>query len=179
MAEQGKRKNSSYLPSVDERDDASQNGKRLAYLIRKKSYSSTLNMIKGDMAEGKKEITFEIEYVDSINGMIKEGKEELRKGNYANSGNIFSTLIALYPETESMRRGIGEKPEKIKKYIAISSEKLMESGLSEYREGNLGNAIKIWRKIMRFNPGFVQARNAIETATVQLKTLKSLGKNGN
>jgi tetratricopeptide (TPR) repeat protein len=147
---------------------------KLAYLIRKKNYSRALNLVNDEIDGGMKEVSYEDEYVAAINGMIDQGAQRQRSGDYENSGLIFSSVIEMYPNGKSLRSRVKEKPKKLKENIQLSSEKLMEEGLSEYREGNLGNAIKIWRKILRFNAGYGEAEKAIETATVQLNNLKSL-----
>ncbi len=147
---------------------------KLAYLIRKKNYSRALNLVKDEIDGGMKEVSYEDEYVAAINRMIDQGAQRQRSGDYENSGLIFSSVIDMYPNGKSLRSRVKEKPEKLKEHIQLSSDKLMEEGLSEYREGNLGNAIKVWRKILRFNAEYAEAKKAIETATVQLNNLKSL-----
>jgi tetratricopeptide (TPR) repeat protein len=151
---------------------------KLAYLIRKKNYSKALNAIKKDIDGGKKEITYIDDYALAINERIAEGKKRQKEEDFEGSGLIFSSVIAMYPKMEALRSRVNEKPGKLVAYIDVSSEKLMEDGMSQYRDGNLGNAIKIWRKILKFNPYFEEAKKAIETATVQLNNLKSLQRKG-
>lgn len=146
----------------------------LAYLIRQKNYSTALSSVERGIDGGKKEVTFEDEYVDAINRMIDEGRKKLKGEDYESSGRIFSTVIDMYPDKKVLGSKVKEKPEKLKEHINLSSEKLMDAGLAEYRDGNLGNAIKTWRKILRFNPRYDEAKKAIETATVQLKNLRIL-----
>jgi hypothetical protein len=52
----------------------------------------------------------------------------------------------------------------------------MEEGLERYREGNLGEAVLIWKKILKFNPDFAEAKRAIETASIQIDSLNSFEK---
>jgi hypothetical protein len=44
--------------------------------------------------------------------------------------------------------------------------------LSQYREGNIGNAISLWKSILAFDPGNKSIKKSIDTATTQLKNLK-------
>jgi len=41
-----------------------------------------------------------------------------------------------------------------------------------YREGNIGNAISLWKSILTFDPGNASIKKAIDTATTQLKNLQ-------
>lgn len=48
----------------------------------------------------------------------------------------------------------------------------MDQGLQEYRRGELDRAIRTWKSILSFNAGHSEARKAIETATIQKKSLQ-------
>ncbi len=147
---------------------------KMAYLVRKKSYANTLDGIMNEADGGRKEVSFGDEYVAALNGRIAEGKKRMKGEDFESSGLLFRSVIEMYPKAKELRSKVNEKPEQLFAYINLSSEKLMEDGMSHYRDGNLGNAIRTWRKILRFNPEYPEAVKAIETATVQLKNLKSL-----
>ncbi|NIO16813.1 MAG: hypothetical protein GTN70_07415 [Deltaproteobacteria bacterium] len=151
-----------------------ENQEKMAYLVRKKSYANTLDGIRKGVDGGRKEVSFGDDYVSALNGRIAEGKRRMKGEDFESSGLLFRSVIEMYPKTKELRSRVKEKPEQIVAYINLSSEKLMEVGMSHYREGNLGNAIRTWRKVLRFNPDYAEAVKAIETATVQLKNLKSL-----
>ena len=58
--------------------------------------------------------------------------------------------------------------------IKACSRALMESGLMNYREEKLDEAIAIWKKALFFDPDNKNIKNACETATAQLQQLKQL-----
>lgn len=147
---------------------------KMAYLVRKKSYANTLDGIMNEVDGGRKEVSFGDEYVAALNGRIAEGKRRMKGEDFESSGLLFRSVIEMYPKGKGLRTKVNEKPVQLVAYINLISEKLMEDGMSHYREGNLGNAIRTWRKILNFNPNYPEAVKAIETATVQLKNLKSL-----
>lgn len=51
---------------------------------------------------------------------------------------------------------------------------MMQRGLIDYRKGNLSDAITIWKEILKLNPDHTEAKQALRTATVQLKNLKKI-----
>jgi tetratricopeptide (TPR) repeat protein len=149
---------------------------QLAFLLERRRYDEALNLITWDIKSGKDELIYAKEYSMAINGMIFKGKKHLGSSAYEKSGSVFRRVLDDLPKNILLINKIVEKEEKIKGYILLSSEKLMEKGLEMYREGNLGEAVLIWKKILKFNPDFAEAKRAIETASIQIDSLNSFEK---
>ncbi|HMK77377.1 MAG TPA: hypothetical protein VK568_14510 [Thermodesulfobacteriota bacterium] len=49
---------------------------------------------------------------------------------------------------------------------------LFESGLEQYRSGNLDEAISIWKGILAFDPGNEEVKRVVDRASLQLKNLQ-------
>ncbi len=151
---------------------------KVKYLLERKSYLQALSLIDREVKKGLPETYFEKEYLVAINGLIDSGEGLLLKGDYEQAGRLFGKALQDYPKKKSLRAKVKSTPESIVSNIEICSERLMERGLLEYRDGNLGNAIRIWKKILIFNPDYDEAGKAVETTTIQLKNLKSIETKG-
>lgn len=148
-------------------------------LLDKQEYLQALNVINKEVnKKDLPEIYFEKEYIIAINELIGSGEESFRNEDYEHAGRIFRNVLEHYPREESLIIRLKRPPEVIESYIGICSEELMDKGLLEYRDGNLANAIGIWSEILLFNPDFPDAKKAIETATTQLKNLRSIENGG-
>jgi tetratricopeptide (TPR) repeat protein len=168
--EDGGRKEPKYpeRDKTEKRDEQAERRQKVNELLEKKKYLLALNVINRERREG-----FEPEYLVAIKGLIALGEESLLKENYEEAGITFRRVLENYPG-KPLQAKIERSRDWIKSWLRIFSEKLMVQGLSEYREGSLSMVIEIWKKILRFNPDYPPAKKAIETATAQLKNLKSL-----
>ena len=154
---------------TEKRDEQAERRQKVNELLEKKEYLLALNVINHERREG-----FEPEYLVAIKGLIALGEESLLKENYEEAGITFRRVLENYPGKKPLQAKIERSRDWIESWLRTFSEKLMVQGLSEYREGSLSMAIETWKKILRFNPDYSPAKKAIETATAQLKNLKSL-----
>jgi tetratricopeptide (TPR) repeat protein len=147
---------------------------RVAALVTLGDYSEALKLITKGIKMGQPEVFYQKEYVRAINGLTREGTDRFEAGLYWPAGRSFHLALEHYPKEAEVREGIARSPEKIRTYIEECSVKLMEAGLLRYREGDLDGAVAVWEKIILFNPGYEEARQALETARLQLEKLKAL-----
>lgn len=152
--------------------------KRLVSKIQKNDYKAALDLMQDDTGK-EKEFRYGIKYISAINELLVQGEKKMIKLDYENSGKIFNFVMQNYPNDNLTRKKIIYTEEKINEYLYLCSEKIMEMGLSEYRKGNLWNAVSIWEKILIFNPRYVEANNAIETTKKQMNNIRSLEKPNN
>ncbi len=142
--------------------------------MKKEEYLAVLRLIRKERENQKKEGLYRNEYISAINGLIYNGKLYYFMKRYEKGALTFRTVLNFFPSDPEEKWLISDNHVRVKEYIDEGSRALMEEGLAEYREGNLGYAIKIWKKIIIFNPNYKEARKAIDTATVQLNNLRSL-----
>ncbi len=148
--------------------------KRVAALIQNGDYTKAVDMIKVEIKKGKHEITYDGLYVVSINGLIENGMEYYTEGDYGSAGITFTKAVDNYPSSRSLVARIKSSPKRIKSYVKTLTERLMEEGLKEYRNGNLGNAILTWKKIIKYHPNHSEANKMIDITTIQMKNLKAV-----
>lgn len=148
--------------------------KKLADLIQNRDYTTAIDLIMVEVKNGKQEATYGEQYVASINGLIESGMGYYTEGDYGRAGIAFTKVIDNFPSSRSLVVGIKSSPRQIKSYVKKLTDKLMRRGIKEYRNGNLGNAISTWRKIIEYHPGHGEANKMINTTTIQMKNLKTI-----
>ena len=150
--------------------------KKVAALLEKNSYRRALELMNGRANPGAPAAGMDREYLTAMNGMIATGEESLSKADYAVAGQSLRVVLDFYPVQASLRGKINRDQAQVRKQLETSGNRLLEQGLMEYRSGNLQNAISKWKEIITFDTGNKEAIKAIETATVQLRTLKNINK---
>jgi len=148
--------------------------RRIAALIREKNFDKALDLIDVALKLGASEQTYGRECIDSINGLIEMGISSFSWDDYENAGISFGKVIDHYPSDGNIRAEISHSSKQIGSLIKTCEDKLMENGLSEYRKGNLGNAISTWNKILKFNKEHEKAKRMIATTSIQLKKLEMI-----
>lgn len=99
---------------------------------------------------------------------------QFEKKNFAGAGVVFHALYTSGILAENLAKPLSFNAEMLTTLIAACSNELLQYGLLQYREGNIEDAIIVWKKVMIFDRGNTDARRAIETATAQLQKLKHI-----
>lgn len=148
--------------------------KKVAAQIQDGNYIEAVDIINMEVKKGKHEITYDGLYVTSINGLIDDGMKYYAEGEYGKAGIAFTKAIENFPSSKSLVARIKSSPKEMKSYIKTVTERLMEEGLKEYRDGNLKNAISTWEKIIKYDPNHAEANKMIDVTTVQINNLKAI-----
>lgn len=94
--------------------------------------------------------------------------------DFGEAGNIYFALSESGIAARDFAQSLSFDNEYVNRQLSLCSKALLESGLMKYREQKLDNAIAIWKKALAFDPENKRIQDAIDTATMQLQTLKSL-----
>jgi tetratricopeptide (TPR) repeat protein len=148
--------------------------KKVATLIQDGDYTEAVDIINIEVKKGKHEITYDGLYVASINGLVENGMKYYAEGDYGSAGIAFTKAIENFPSSRSLIARIKSSPNEMKSYIKTLTERLMEDGLKEYRDGNLKNAISTWQKIVKYDPNHIEANKMIDITTIQINNLKAI-----
>jgi len=143
-------------------------------LVKRGDYGGAVDLIREEVKAGSPELSFGEAYPASINGLAEEGLSQFARGDYGAAGASFRKALDNYPQDVSLQGRVKYPPRKLEESLNECSRKLMDEGLDLYRNGNLTGAIATWKKILAFDPTNQEASKAVETATVQLKRLKSI-----
>lgn len=137
-------------------------------------YSQAIDLIVVAVKSGEPELSYGDHYINAINTITKKGLGYFFNNDCENAGVTLRKALINFPSSKTLTAKIDYSPEKLNSYIQTCTERLMEEGLLEYREGNLEKALSTWRKILKFNPDYSETKKAIDTATKQLKNLKAI-----
>jgi tetratricopeptide (TPR) repeat protein len=111
-------------------------------------------------------------YIRTIHQVKKNADIAFHREDFAQAGSIYRVLLDNYPHVKDLITSSSFDMDLLISRINTCSKNLNEKGLLKYREGNLREAISIWNDILKFDPGNVEVRKSIDTATVQLKNLQ-------
>lgn len=119
------------------------------------------------------------EYASAILEIKAAGDKALDERDYAAAGRIHGLLLNNLGSFEGLD-GIGKaatslKKERLAEAIGFCRQGLTNSGMAEYRKGDLEKAIEIWNSLLAFDPGNAEIKKAVETAKAQLRKVKKIG----
>lgn len=143
--------------------------RKVVSLLEKKNYRQALELINGKNREG-----LEREYILAVNGLLDAGNEAFSSGDYATAARAFKGVITAYPVEPSLRSQISQSPKRIRAQQEACMKRLMEQGLEEYRRGKLESAIRKWKSLLAISPGHLEAKKALDTTMVQLRSMKDM-----
>jgi tetratricopeptide (TPR) repeat protein len=107
------------------------------------------------------------------------GDKALAAKDYALAGKLNGLLLKNMESFERVAgaaAGAGSSKRELEDALRACSSGLTNSGLAEYRKGNLENAIALWDELLSFDPGNAEIKKAVETAKAQLGKLKGSGR---
>jgi uncharacterized protein YcfL len=143
--------------------------RKVVVLLDKKHYRKAIDLMNGHYHEG-----LEKEYIQAINGLLKMGDDAFSLGDYETTAQAFKGVLTAYPVEPSLRERISHSPKQIKSCMDTCVNRMMDQGLEEYRRGRLESAIRKWKGLLAISPGHKEAKKALDTASVQLKSLQNL-----
>lgn len=122
------------------------------------------------------------DYAAAILEIKAAGDKALDERDYAAAGRIHRLLLKNLGSFEGLD-GIGKaaaslKKERLVEAVRVCRQGLTNSGLAEYRKGDLEKAIEIWDSLLAFDPGNAEIKKAVETAKAQLRKVKRVGVGG-
>ena len=143
--------------------------RKVVSLLEKKNYRQAIELMNGRNREG-----LEQEYILAVNGLLEVGNDAFSSGDYAAAARAFKGVLNAYPAEPSLRDRISHDPKRIKVLLEACVNRMMEQGLEEYRRGRLENAIRKWKALLAISPGHQEAKRALDTTTVQMRSMKNM-----
>ena len=114
------------------------------------------------------------DFVAALEGLKRSGDEASRQGDTEEAGKKWTAALRYLGHPATKGKALSFSRADLKAGIDRLSSALMEKGLKEYQIGNLEAAIDIWRSILGYDPGNLEAAKSIKTTTTQLENLKKL-----
>jgi tetratricopeptide (TPR) repeat protein len=143
--------------------------RKVVSLLEKKNFRQAIELLSGRNRDG-----LEKEYVLAVNGLLEAGDDDLSHGEYAAAASSFKAALDAYPAAPFPRERLSHDPKQIRASLEICANRMMEQGIEEYRRGRLESAIGKWKGVLAINPGHRQAKQSLDTATIQLQGLQNL-----
>jgi tetratricopeptide (TPR) repeat protein len=143
------------------------------------SYAKALGAYQGALKDYPGDKTVQARFAKGLAEIAKAGDRAREAKDYATAGRIYGLVLrnAQAPATVAPTEG-GPDLNALLDAIKACSMELVNSGLAEYRKGNIEGAIGIWDELLSFDPANAEIKKAVETARTQLGKLKGSGKGG-
>ncbi len=146
--------------------------------------------LKAALAKYNEALRYDRENTDALDGITRmNAKMEADKERYMamarqNSSNAekaadyYRKVLAIDPTNQEANAGI-EKLTGKKSQAAIDARQIKElyyQGVDRYVNGEIEEAIRIWKKVMAIDPGNLDAQKNIRRAQEKLAAIKNLGR---
>lgn len=150
------------------------------YLIRKQTreylssgdYQQALEMYKTAYADNPQDRPLSRSYVNTIEEIKNNANRAFDKEDFPSAGMLFSFLRNNYDDFRDLEHLLSFNAGFLDERLAECGKRLFNMGLTEYRTGNIHNAITIWESQLTFDPHNEEVKKAIDTAQFQLKRLQ-------
>ena len=140
--------------------------------VAKGDYKSALDFHKSAAEKYPGNEALEEGYIADIEDIKKAADKAFEKGDFPLSGKTYYLLLKSVPQSDGFSVGLSFTKKNLTERLNECRTALSQQALSQYREGNIGNAISLWKSILSFDPGNTSIKKSIDTATTQLKNLK-------
>lgn len=138
--------------------------------LERREFLDALRLLQQQVRLGMTEASLAEEYGLALRGGMSYSEGLLKKRQFSECGIYTRQLLNLYPHKLSAIPGVST--EQIIERLNYCSDQLMAKGLTEYRAGQMQQAIDCWTALLVFNPECDEAKKAIKTCTIQQRNLK-------
>ncbi len=145
-----------------------------AAALRDGSYERALDQFAQSWKEEPDNPAVSKDFTAALEALKRSGDEAARQDAPDEAGKKWTAALRYVGHPATKGKALSFSRTELKGSIDRLSASLMEKGLKEYRAGNLEAAIDIWRSILAYDPGNVEAAKSIRTTSTQLENLKKL-----
>ena len=145
-----------------------------AAALRDGNYERALDQFTLSHKENPDNPALSRDFVAALEGLKKSGDEASRQGVPEEAGKKWMAALRYVGHPATKGKALSFSRADLKGSVDHLSSIMMEKGLKEYQIGNLEAAIDIWRSILAYDPGNLDAAKSIRTTTTQLENLKKL-----
>jgi len=113
-------------------------------------------------------------YISILEDIRRTGDGAFSKENFVLAGRTYSSLFKNFKSFDKFGASLSFSEKSLDERMKVCRTELHKKALEQYRKENLAEAISIWQGLLTFDPDNVEAKKAVETATIQLKKIKKL-----
>ena len=140
--------------------------------IAKGNYAAALDILSARYDKDRGNAEARDAFSRTLQEVRSKGDDAFARGQYEKAGVTYRLLLKHLSGDNGIARNLPFSSGYLSGRIEKCAKTLTDSGLARYGAGDLENAIRIWNSVLAFDPDNVDVKRAVETATVQLKTLK-------
>jgi len=111
-------------------------------------------------------------YVQTLKAIKLNGDRAFEKGDFALAGWVYELLLKHVSTVTRLNGSSPLNKQGLTAKVRTCIKNLFESGLEQYRSGNLDQAISIWKGILAFDPGNEEVERVVDRAALQLRNLQ-------
>ena len=135
-------------------------------------YQKTIDFYKSEQAKYPYDQTLTKDYAKNVDEMKDAADQEYEKEKYTSACKTYSILAKNYSAFKTFVHMLSFNRSDINKKLNDCKSILSKKGFQEYREGNLNEAIALWKGYLTIDPNYADIRKAVNTATLQQKNLQ-------
>ncbi len=145
-----------------------------AAALHEGAYERALEQFSASWKESPDNPQVSRDFATALEGLKRSGDEASRQGNLDEAGKRWAAALKYVGHPAIRGKSLSFTRAELKAGVDRLTASLMEKGLKEYQLGNLEAAIDIWRSILAYDPGNLDAAKSIRTTSTQLENLKKL-----
>jgi tetratricopeptide (TPR) repeat protein len=142
--------------------------------VTRGDYKSAMEVYDDAGHKHPKHPTLITNYHKTIEDIRRAADEDFTREDFASSGRAYFVLLKNYPYYQELIPDLSFDKGFLHARLENCSSHLSQRALADYRKGNLADAISVWKSILAFDPNNSSIARAIDTATVQLKSLQQI-----
>lgn len=138
----------------------------------KGDYSRAIDVYKLSFAKYPENQKLLSNYLETLENIKHVADRAFEKRYYNLAGQTYYTLLRNYSYFKNFAELLSFSSEFLNARVTECRTCMSRKGLEQYRKRNFREAISIWKNLLVFDPNNIYIENAIDTATIQLKTLE-------
>jgi tetratricopeptide (TPR) repeat protein len=135
-------------------------------------YQKALDILNNTYAKYRKNGALRSGYIRIIEEIKNDAEASFKNKRFAVAGTVYNILLRDSFRITDIADAVSFDREFLKNRIKTCARILTQDGLIKYREGELDEAIAIWKRVLAFDRDNIEVKNAISTAQNQLRNLK-------
>jgi len=111
-------------------------------------------------------------YIRTLESIKTSGDRAFKESDFAQAGCVYEIVLRNISSLNRLNGSLSFSTEGLTAKIRNCRKILFESGLEQYRSGNLNQAISLWKSILAFDPENREIKRAVDMATLQYSNLQ-------
>lgn len=131
-------------------------------------------LLLAEKRRGRSETAYAKAWTRALNGLIVRAERDYRRREFSSAGILYHRIEQNLPEDAQLRATLDLDQPGLHARVDDCADRILETGMLAYRNGNLEEALEIWSDINRFHPTHKASQRAIRTTRLQLQNLEAL-----